>query len=167
MIPITASAQVTGLDEAFAQLADLTKALRGRILRGAMAAGGRVAARMVKDLVPVEVGTDALSRARSKTMKRSIGIKVVTRNGVVIVIVGPRRGFKKQVGVRTRGKAKGQPVCYDPVKVFHLIERGSKGTRAFAPLRRTLASGVNAIGAAIIEKIQAGLEREAQRASRA
>lgn len=94
---------------------------------------------VARSYAPKEIGKDELSEERAGLYKRAMGSKVkVYRNGVVIVVVGARRGFKKQIGVRKRGKNKGQPVFYDPAKIAHLIERGTKRSRARPHLRPAL-----------------------------
>lgn len=65
-------------------------------------------------------------------LKNSIGWKVnfYRKSKVAVAIVGPRDGFREQIGVVTRGKNKGKPVFVNPSKYAHLVELGTRGSKA-------------------------------------
>jgi HK97 gp10 family phage protein len=80
-----------------------------RVLKQAVEAAGRIVAKEAKQLAPVETGL----------LKKSIGIKAKQYpSGAAVAVVGPRRGFGKDV-VRN-----GHTVYSDPVKYAHLVELG-------------------------------------------
>lgn len=157
-----ASVKVTGLQDAFDQLHTLVAKVQKAILRKAMNKAGSIVLKEMKKHAPVEVGRDELSRARAKTLKKSLGKKVKSyaKKGVVIVVVGPRRGFRKQVGVRKRGNNVGQPVYYDPSKTSHLVEKGTSHAAAKPFARPARDNTEQKVFDAIVQTIQEGLEQE-------
>lgn len=154
--------KVTGLQESMTQLAGMVRAVRNKYLRKAMNAAGTIVLKVMRRLAPVEVGRDELSRNRSKVLKKSLGrkVKAYAKKGVMIVIVGPRRGFRKQVGVRKRGKNVGQPVYYDPAKTAHLVEKGTSHSAA-KPFARPAGDTTKAqVEAAVVKIIDDGIKAE-------
>ncbi len=72
----------------------------------------------------------APSRRRTGTLKKSLGIKMTTtRRGTVLGVIGPRRGFKTQVGTTGKGK----PIYEDPANIAHLVEFGHGGPHPAPP----------------------------------
>src|SRR5579864_477519 len=97
-------ATIAGEKEVFAQLDALESKLRKQSLRKAVNAGSSIVLKAVKRRAPVEVGGGSLGRARAGLLKKSLGRKVKAyKSGVVVGIVGARKGFRKAIGVRTRG----------------------------------------------------------------
>lgn len=100
------------------------------------------------------IGKDLLWAAKARTPKRtgllykSLGRKVKSyRSGAVVVaIVGARKGFRKQVGVRVKDsrpgtkypKRKGDPIYADPTKYLHLVNLGTFRSRAYRMLQEAL-----------------------------
>lgn len=75
---------------------------------------------------------------RFGNLRKSYGRKVKKYGSKVVGLVGARKGFRVQIGVRVRGKHKGQPIFADPTKYDHLVEFGHGGpspARAYPHLR--------------------------------
>ena len=166
-MPFQVQATVTGVEDAIKQLDALKAAVGRRILRQAMGKAARIVAKAAKRFAPREIGTDELGRARAGQLKKSMGQRVKTySNGTVLAIIGPRHGFRKLIGIRTRGKDKGNAVYYDPARTAHLIERGTSHSAAQPFLRPALESTREQVTQAIVETIQEGIEREGQKGFR-
>lgn len=109
------------------QLKGLAKRIQRAVLRKAMSRAGTVALQTMRPLVAIERPVDALSRARTRLLRRSLARKVkVTRDGVTVAVIGPRTGFGRVIGTRQRGPNKGQPIVYDPARTAHLVDRGTR-----------------------------------------
>lgn len=164
MISIKATTDVTAT---LKQLALLDDKIAKQVIRNSATAGGKVAAKQAQALCPVrdtkaalraakihgKVGRASFSELNEKTgriviknykggqLKKSLGYKVKSypRNKVSVAIVGPRTGFRKQIGVYVKGGKKhpaGEPIIIDPVKYAHLVQlgtRGKKGTDFLTP----------------------------------
>jgi hypothetical protein len=124
--------EVAGLKECQAALAGVEKRVRKAAVRRGVAAGAKTVVKEARKRV----------RRRSGLLAKSLGSKVKTfKNGTVVGIVGPRTGFRKVVGQRTRGKNKGKVVYENPTQIAHLIEKGHGGphpARAYPFLRPAL-----------------------------
>ena len=153
--------EVRGLEESFARLREQAKQVQQKVLRSAVGKATRVMLKGQKRRVPVEVGRDELSRARSKRLKKSLGVKVKTyrASGVIVGLIGPRRGFREQVGVRTRGKNVGQPVYYDPAKTAHLVEKGTSRSAAKSFVRSTADAEAAEAARVFNEAVADGIKR--------
>ena len=70
-------------------------------------------------------------------LRKSLGYKVktYTKTGTAVAVCGPRKGFREQIGVVSRGKDKGKPIFADPQKYAHLVENGTRRTSAKPWLR--------------------------------
>lgn len=112
-------------------LARFKLAVRNRIMRGAMGVVSRRVAGQAKDRARV-VST------RTRQLWRSMGQKVKTykNNAITVAVIGPRRGFDAAVRVidkklRKRRKIDGPRIIFvRPTKYAHLVERGTKHSRA-------------------------------------
>ena len=131
---------VTGLKEILQAMDDLPKNLRKKHLRKAMS----------------DIAKKILWAAKARTprgtglLRKSLGRKIkVYPSGVVVGIVGARRGFRQQVGERVKDsrpgtkypKQAGDPIYVDPTKYLHLVELGTVRSKAAHMLRDALAEG--------------------------
>lgn len=137
-MPYVEKEYLTGLEATVKAFDAFPKRLRNKHLRRGMNA----------------VGKDLLWAAKARTPKRtgllykSLGRKSKTYRGgaVIVAIVGARKGFRKQVGVRvfdsrpgTRyPKKAGDPVYADPTKYLHLVNLGTARSRAYRVLQDAL-----------------------------
>lgn len=113
--------------------------VRNRILRKAT----RKAASIINKLAKSRLGaSNKASRKAAKadgvnapkwptgTMRKAIGVKAYTsKRGAAVAVIGPRRGFKIQVGTRTDGR----PIFHDPANIAHLVEYGHGGPHPAPP----------------------------------
>jgi HK97 gp10 family phage protein len=108
-------AELTGIKDLVGTLARLKKAVRNKLLRGAVGDGSKILLQAVKAKAPRESGL----------MRKSLGrrLKVYRNSGTVVGIVGPRTGFKREVSVG--GRAGGR----NPTKYAHLVEGGRRPVR--------------------------------------
>jgi HK97 gp10 family phage protein len=148
---------VLGAREIFARLDAMEKRLRTQVVRKALTAAGQIMLDAARANAPVEIGTDALSEARAGLYKKSLGKKIKTGRGGAVALIGPRRGQGASIGVRQRGRNKGRTVTYDPERIAHLVEKGSRRSKASHVLQRTLESAGPAANAAMIDIIRAGV----------
>lgn len=103
---LTISAEITGIKDLMNMLKKFTPAVQRRILRPALNAEGQRVLVQARSNVPVD----------TKLLKRSLGKRTKTyKDGRVIVIVGPRRGFREI--------HKGRPK--NPSNYAHLVEFGA------------------------------------------
>lgn len=162
-----AKAEVEGLRELVLALDHLKNAVRNRILRKAVGDGARIIAKAAKQKAPVRSKADAPSNITPlKLLKKSIGskVKVYRNSGKVVGIVGPRTGFKTQIGSRVRKGKKskpGDPIYENPTNVAHLLELGTKRSRARPFLRPALDQSKEQVKTAMAAAIKAGIEKEA------
>ncbi len=113
-------------------LENLKQTLVGKILRKAT----RKAAKIVKDAVK----GNAEAVRRFGFLAKSIGVKIKVYGKTAVAIVGPKSDFKREKGVRKRGKNKGKPIVHIPSKYEHLIEKGTKRSKAKPVLMPALDS---------------------------
>lgn len=101
-------AHIEGIEKVQAILKGLPPQIARRVLRPALTAEGSKVVTQGKRLVPQATGL----------LKKSLGkkTKTYTGSGTVIVVVGPRSGFKTVIA----GKK------HDPTKYAHLVEFGAK-----------------------------------------
>ena len=75
-------------------------------------------------------------------LKRSLTKKVkVPRSGNGYAVVGPRSKAVYVRGVVTRGKRKGEPRRFRPSFYMHLVNKGSRRSRAYHNLDNAVRSG--------------------------
>lgn len=100
-------ARIEGVEALQAILKNLTPATQRKVLRPALNVEGTKILQAAKRNVPV----------KTKLLRKSLGKKTKTyKDGTIIVIVGPRHGFKQTVKGRTQ----------NPTKYAHLVEGGAK-----------------------------------------
>jgi len=102
------------------QLDKLSKAVRNRILKKALAAGAKPVWMAARQGLQTQTGRGIL--------RRSLGAvtKAYRKSGTVVAVIGPRTGFKTQIG----------PKKYeDPARIGHLVELG----HVIMPHRKVLA----------------------------
>lgn len=107
-----AKAKIDGLDQVFARLAGMKRRVKNTILRKAMRRSAALVLKAAKtNLVAKDTGL----------LRKSLGsnVKAYRSNGVVVAIIGPRKGFRQQVT-----RKDGASVMADPVKYAHLVEKG-------------------------------------------
>lgn len=111
---------VDGINDVLGRLKDLDRKVRTKLLRSSLGEGSKLLLREMKQRAP---------RGKEKLLWKSLGrkTKVYRNSGVVVVIVGPRTGFDKEIGTRVRGKSKGQPFSQSPTRISHLVEKGHAG----------------------------------------
>jgi HK97 gp10 family phage protein len=150
-MPFQVKSSVTGVEEAIRALQDVDKKLRKKLLRKAVNEASKIVLRAAKGYAPV----------KTRLLRRSLGrkVKVYSGTGAVVAWVGPRMGFRETVGTRTRGKRKGDPVFANPVKYAHLVERGTKRSRAIPFLGPAGESTQDAARDAMRKILIEGLEK--------
>lgn len=149
--------QLNGLEKPLAALVAMRGSRQRAILRRALTKATRPIVPAARAKVPVRFGL----------LKKSLGRKLkTTKDGVVYVVIGPRKGMKKQVGTVTRGPRKGQPVYEDPAKIAHLVEQGHGGPHpapAHPFLGPTFDQMKGQVERTLSDEILKGLIREALR----
>lgn len=119
--------EIQGLKPTLRSLLVFKAGTQRKILRPAMNKGTRLLAKILKKLVPVRKSVSSNMSYKGGQSKKSMASKVKTYKETVVGIVGPRKGYKLQVGIRVRGKSKGQPFYTDPINISHLIDLGHGG----------------------------------------
>lgn len=152
-------AKLEGAAAVLKRLEVLPEKVRKKVLRQAVAGAARTVAKTAKANVKAIKETGMLGRSiGSKVKAYSRGSKST------VGIVGPRKGFRESV-LRSRGKwkpAAPKPSGFaDPTKYAHLVERGTKRSRAVWFLRDALTRNESAIVAKMAEIIEAGIQKEA------
>lgn len=141
MVGVTA--KIEGLEGLLALMQMLGKqSTINRISRGALTKAARIIRQRARQLVPVAT-KETLARSpglEPKLLKKSLDIKVWTKNNVVIAFVGPARGFRRQAGVRTRGRSIGYLWYQNPIKYAHLVEGDTRGRPGKRFMQNALAS---------------------------
>lgn len=147
--------ELTGLKDVLGRLAQFQKqGTRSRILRPALQAATKPMLDLARSTVRIRTGVLRKSLAR-KT-------KTYRKNGVVVVIIGPRKGFKKLATIK-RGRNKGKKIYADPIRYAHLVEFGTYRTRAY-PFLRPAFHRLKARAVAIMKaKIMEGIHKELAR----
>lgn len=121
------------------ELAEMQRRLRKsgdkvfmRVLPPATRAAARQVVNSARSNVPKRTGL----------LKKSLGLRVkpYRRNGTVYAAIGPRSGFKQQIGTVTRGPNAGKPIYANPTQYAHLVERGTSRHSAKPFLRPALDS---------------------------
>ena len=83
--------------------------------------------------------TAAKSNAKSSEdeglLIKSLGVNVRkgrsgATKGIYTARIGARKGFRKVIGTRSRGKNAGKPIYKDPAKYSHLVELGTSHSAA-------------------------------------
>lgn len=152
-MPFLAKAGVEGLQAILKQLDGLKKSAAKKVTRAIVTAGGRAVVRAAKKLAPKRTGL----------LRRSLFSRVAVHpgSGVAVATIGPREGFRVQVGVVTRGALAGKPKYADPVKYAHLVELGTAHSAAKPFLVPALQSP--GVRQAMEKAAVAGIDRELAR----
>lgn len=103
-------AKLTGMKELRRALEDLDKKTANKFTRIALASGAKVLKEAAAANAPKETGL----------LKKSIGVTIKRRKGVLSARIGPRKGFGKKV------KVDGREEYRDPNKYGHIVEYNSK-----------------------------------------
>ncbi len=125
-------ARVTGLEDLFKRMEGLKAAVQKKILRKALGEASKVVLKAAKASLDGMTSGDATGQTRRSLGRRT---KTFRNTGVVVVIIGPRTGFK----VALPG---GQ--WHNPTNIAHLIERGRQAVAARN--QRVLSNRVKVFG---------------------
>lgn len=117
--------------DALRRLNGLKQGKRNAILRTAATKSARLVLASAKANLRTRTKLQKkLGITRHGILLKSLGVKIASYEHTVVALIGPRKGFKEQIGVRTRdGKhgKKGDPIYEDPTKIAHLVEYGHGG----------------------------------------
>lgn len=156
------SIAVEGLPEVLALLDGLKRTAQGELLGAAL----RTALRPVRDLArqrcPVS-SKEIDPYLEPGLLKKSIAVKIAPQRGAypsgkVIGYVGPQRGMRRQAGTRRTGKSWYQ----NPAKYAHLIEKGTRRSKAQSFLRAAWDALHDQAIQAFKDKIRADILKAAQ-----
>lgn len=148
-MPFAIRGEIEGLPHVIEQLRQLPKKLAKKALRTVVGAAGTILLRNAKARCPRHLGI----------LRKSLGKKIkVYSSGVGVSIVGARKGFRQQIGVRVKDsgpgarypKKAGDPIYADPAKYLHLVELGTARNTA----THFLTEARNASKAAILKQAQ-------------
>ncbi len=116
-MPKAITVELKGLKDAAARLHNVKQSVRTAILKPAINEGTK----------PVEKAARSRVTKSSGLLKKSIGRKVIGNrtSGVVVGLIGPRKGFGATVT-----RADGTTVYEDPVHIAHLVEFGRRAVEA-------------------------------------
>ncbi len=135
------AAEIQGLTSLLRKFEDVSKSLQKKYLRKGVNAANK----------KVKWSAKAACPRKSGLLAKSLGDKVKTyKSATVVGIVGVRKGFRKEVGARKDGK----PIFEDPAKIIHLVELGTKHSRA----AHFLESAMNNNHAAVRDEIAGALQ---------
>lgn len=126
---MTMRATVEGIPDLSRKLDSLGTKIRRKVLRTTCQKAGTAMVKEAKARVPKRL--KGFHDYAGGQLKKSLGQKVKSYSGAAVTIAGPRDGFRIQVGTRTKGKRKGEPIYVDPRKYAHLV---NNGTRHSAPI---------------------------------
>jgi HK97 gp10 family phage protein len=137
--------KVDGLEDLKRALAGVDGRVRKKALRKGVNAAAGVILKRARQKVPVRLGL----------LKKSLGrkVKVYRKEGAVVGIVGPRTGFRRQVGTTKDGR----PVFENPTQIAHLVEKGTRRSRAKPFMRPALEESRGDVSSAVAEAVQAEL----------
>lgn len=146
-MPFTIRAQLKGVDDLVRQL-DALKRGRSRIMRKALTKGAKLIVAAARRKVPTRYGL----------LKKSLGVAIRSYRGGerLVAVIGPRAGFRVQVGTVVRGGIKskpGDPIMADPVKYAHLVEFGHGGAHP-APAHPFLRPALDETGGEVMDAIR-------------
>ncbi len=151
------SATLEGLPAVIKRLQNVDKRIKRKATKAAVRQGGKVVLAEAKNRV----------RKVSGLLRKSLGQKVKTfrSNGVSVSIVGPRVGYKIQIGTYKSGKYAGKPKYMNPTQYSHLVEKGTRHSRAFPFLEVALQSKKAAATQAMANVLSNHIEDAARGAS--
>ncbi len=141
---------IFGDKELVRNLDRLSEGIQRRIIAKAVRKGGE----------PILTASEQYAQRSRRTglLIKSLGMKVGKRktDKAVYAVIGPRRGFKKQIGVTKSGK----PKYADPVRYAHLVEGGTSHSAAKPFLRPALATQRGRALDAIADEVWRGVIAE-------
>ena len=162
--PWKISAKLDGVDQVVLKLQSVDKNVRKKLMRKAITKAtqpvAKAAKRGARSVVNQVAANDELGQAMKSSglLAKSIGSKVKTYpSGVVVGLVGPRGGFNRQIGVRKRGKNAGQAINADPIYYAHLVEYGTRRSRAKPFMRPAWDQTKDQAQAAIVSVLKDGI----------
>lgn len=128
-------AKILGVPEVLAQLETLKRTARNKHVRKGVNDGTKLLLKVIKAKCPQETGL----------LKKSLGRKVKAYKSAIVGLVGPRRGFKREVRVGNRTEIR------DPAKYAHLAERER-------PFMRPALSEAPAVVKAVADAMSASVQ---------
>lgn len=147
--------EIKGLDG----LLKKTKLLKNPVKaqQNACRRGGRVILKAAKPLCPEDTDPHLSEKG---LLRKSLGVIVKVYKKVrVIALIGPRRGFRRQVGTVRRGKRAGLPIYQDPAKIAHLVEYGHGGPHP-APPKPFLRPATDSSQSAVVNEMAESLKQD-------
>lgn len=146
--------ELTGLRDALNSLKAVKRSAGSRILRKALSAASKPMLDTARQLVPRRTGL----------LRKSLGrrIKTYRSTGIVVVMIGPRTGFKRQIkGGRAarRADVRGKQAYADPTHYAHLVERGTVRSRATPYLRPAFDQHKTAAEATVARIVREELDK--------
>lgn len=148
--------KIEGLSDVRKAIASIPAEYRSIAEFQVIGSGAKVIAQKATELVPVGKGKDA------GLLKNSIGFNTKGRPGERQARIGPRSAAKVQVGVKTKGKKKGDPIYKRANRYSHLVEYGS----AHAPAKPFIQTAIAGAGPAVIDAMSRGMEKALVRISK-
>lgn len=145
--PVTV--EVVGIAETMAALVDMEKQVRKKILKQAAR----------KTMAPIAKSAKGRVPRRTGALRKSLGIKQKTyKNGVVVTLVGARKGFDTTMTVKNRN-GESVTVAVKPSRYAHLVEFGDADTQAQPYLRPAWDAAKGSVPGVLANEIFAGIKR--------
>ena len=137
--------KLEGVQQLLKNLEQFSQTIQRRIVRKAVSAGSTPMLQAVKAAAPRETGL----------LKKSIGRKVKTyrNSGVVLVIIGPRSGFRTVIDDKPR----------NPLMYAHLVEFGTSKAPAKPFMRPAFQAMKQTAQNIIRQKLAEEIEKEAKK----
>ncbi len=160
MAGFMASARVEGVEQLLKQLDAISSKLRKKTLRKAITQAARMVKDSAKARVPRRRKADIPKYLNYKggQLRKSLAHKIKVYDGAVVGIVGARKGFRIQIGERKSGS----PVFVNPVKYLHLVELGTRHSKASHFLREALRTNLQAVKTRITEAVEQAIKEAAR-----
>lgn len=139
----TIKGKIEGLDQLMARLKWIPQKMRKKVLRKAVGKAASIISKEIKRSTPVRDRKRVSANITPvKLLRKSIAQKLKAYPQFLIAVIGPRKGFRRQIGVRVRGKSAGQAIYEDPANIAHLVELGHGGPHR-APAHSFAEAGFN------------------------
>lgn len=157
--------RLEGADQIIARLGNVSRAVKNKLLRksvnAATMAPYKASRANAKNVVSQVAAGDELGQAMKSTgtLAKSIGrkVKIYRESGVAVGIVGPRQGFRRTVTLKS-----GRQLVMDPVKYSHLVELGTRRSRAKPFLRTAWESTKGEAENALVSTMRDGIAEAAK-----
>lgn len=157
--------KVEGQEAILKRLENVQSAVRNKLLRRAVNAATlapyKAAKANAKTVSNQAAANDLVAQANKSTgtLAKSMGrkVKIYRQSGAAVGIVGPRKGFARTVRLKT-----GREVYMDPVKYAHLVEFGTRRSRAKPVMRPAWDSTKVESGQAMTAILKDGIEEAAK-----